>query len=874
MKLHGGTLNSNILDFSANISPLGMHFSASESLHQLSLNPDFLCSYPDCDCVELRNLLSQFWSFDSQNIICSNGAVDLIFSISEIFSKKTAIILEPSFSEYENALKIKNKNISIQNTTDFYNIKIDFDIFFATSPSNPLGQILSFDDILFIEKQCEKNNAIFVLDSCFSQFSSDCESILRRIISQKENFPNLIILNAFTKFYGMAGLRLGFALCFSSEIAKKINENKISWSVNSVAQLCAISILKTELSKNSTWASSIQNLIQTEKSRFYNFFDSHKIPYFKSEANFITFNFDFDSISISNSKFGIEKNGVVEILQNKFQIRSCVDFKTLGKNYHRVAIKNSFENGQLLEILESIFSVSKKTIGKTKKALPLMIQGTMSNAGKSILVAGLCRIFKKDGFKVAPFKSQNMALNSGVTKDGLEMGRAQIMQAQACGIEPNVKMNPILLKPNSQTGSQIIVNGEIFGNMSAKDYFSFRKTLIPKILDSYNSLAEENDIIVIEGAGSPAEINLKKDDIVNMGLAELVDAPVLIAGDIDRGGVFASLYGTFSLVTSFERKRIKGFIINKFRGDKKLLDDGLEQLYNLTGKKILGVVPYISDLKIDDEDSLAFENLCEKNDSSILLNVFVVQLPYISNFTDINAFENIPFVRVKYFSSVLEFENLKKQFGNPDLMILPGSKNSIKAMEFLTETQNEKNISDLIKSFVKENLLIGICGGFQLLGELLDDSNGNEDSSKQKLNGLGLLPIKTIFTKEKTRIQVCENLPKVEGSFQILSDKKVFGYEIHQGITKDIKTENIVRFASNKNVFGSYIHGFFDSDSILQSILELLAEQKNIKLPKFESLQSKKEKEFDRLEKNLRESLNLEEIYKIIGIRNDTSLLR
>ena len=288
----------------------------------------------------------------------------------------------------------------------------------------------------------------------------------------------------------------------------------------------------------------------------------------------------------------------------------------------------------------------------------IMIQGTMSNAGKSLLTAGLCRIMKQDGYRVAPFKSQNMALNSFITKEGLEMGRAQVMQAEAAGLEPMVCMNPILLKPTNHTGSQVIVNGEIVGNMDARDYFSYKTRLIPHIKSAFRKLEQIADVIVIEGAGSPAEINLRENDIVNMGLAELVDAPVLLVGDIDRGGVFAQLLGTLMLLSEEEKKRVKGLIINKFRGDKTILDSGIDMLEEKGKVPVVGVIPYM-ELSLEDEDSLTgrFEKRTEKS-----IDIAVVRYPRISNFTDMNVFEQNAGVSVRYVASVTEL-------GVPDMKI-------------------------------------------------------------------------------------------------------------------------------------------------------------------------------------------------------------
>ena len=296
-----------------------------------------------------------------------------------------------------------------------------------------------------------------------------------------------------------------------------------------------------------------------------------------------------------------------------------------------------------------------------------MIQGTASNSGKSLICAALCRIFTQDGYKVAPFKSQNMALNSFITEDGLEMGRAQVMQAECCRIKPDVRMNPILLKPTSDQGSQVIVNGKVLKNMKARDYFNMKKSLIPDIMKSFNELEEEFDIIVIEGAGSPAEINLKSDDIVNMGLAKMVDAPVLLVGDIDRGGVFASLAGTMLLLDDDEKERIKGTVINKFRGDVEILKPGLVQLEEIIKVPTMGVVPYVN-VDVDDEDSLS--DRFTRKDKAAVIDIAVIRTPRISNFTDFNALEYIDGVSLRYVGSVNELKD-------PDLIILPGTKNTM-----------------------------------------------------------------------------------------------------------------------------------------------------------------------------------------------------
>ena len=378
-------------------------------------------------------------------------------------------------------------------------------------------------------------------------------------------------------------------------------------------------------------------------------------------------------------------------------------------------------------------------------AKAIMIQGTMSSAGKSLIAAGLCRIFQQDGYRCAPFKSQNMALNSFITEDGLEMGRAQVMQAEAAGIEPSVWMNPILLKPTNDMGSQVIVNGEVIGTMKARDYFAYKKQLIPDILRAYQKLEAEYDIIVIEGAGSPAEINLKQDDIVNMGMAKLAKAPVLLVGDIDRGGVFAQLLGTLLLLEEEEKQMVKGLIINKFRGDKTILDPGVVMLEEKGGIPVVGVAPYLQ-VQLDDEDSLT-ERFWMK-EAAGKIDIAVIRLPRISNFTDFNALEVAKEASVRYVEHVRELQK-------PDLIILPGSKNTMEDLRWLRESGMEAAI---LKAHAKGTVIFGICGGYQMLGETIKDPEQMEAGGT--IQGMGLLPVDTVFSTEKTRT-------RVEGTFSM-----------------------------------------------------------------------------------------------------------
>jgi len=499
-------------------------------------------------------------------------------------------------------------------------------------------------------------------------------------------------------------------------------------------------------------------------------------------------------------------------------------------------------------------------------AKTIMIQGTMSSAGKSLIAAGLCRWFKNKGYKTAPFKSQNMALNSYITKDGLEMGRAQVMQAEAAGIEPDVSMNPILLKPTNDVGSQVIVNGEVLKNMSAREYFAYKKQLIPDILKAFHKLEETYDVIVLEGAGSPAEINLKEDDIVNMGMAKLVDAPVLLVGDIDRGGVFAQLIGTVMLLEEDEKQRIKGLIVNKFRGDKTILDPGILMLEEKAGIDVIGVVPYMH-LDLEDEDSLT-ERFTNKP-SHGLIDIVVIKTPRISNFTDMNALEIIEGISVRYVERV-------KDFKNPDVVILPGTKNTTEDLLWMRENGLEALI---LKHAAAKKMLFGICGGFQMLGDTLKDPYTVE--SGKDIRGMGLIPMDTVFEMKKTRTRVSGKIHTIDESMKELLGKIVTGYEIHMGQTilkKDIHSlltitdvvsgETKEDGACFENVAGSYVHGIFDEQDFSYHFIQAAARQKGIHFES-ENLLSYaqvKEQEYDRLAQVLGDSLDMERICKVMGL--------
>ena len=480
----------------------------------------------------------------------------------------------------------------------------------------------------------------------------------------------------------------------------------------------------------------------------------------------------------------------------------------------------------------------------------IMIQGTMSNVGKSLLCAGLCRIFKQDGYRVAPFKSQNMALNSYITEAGGEMGRAQVVQAEAAGIAPDVRMNPILLKPTTDVGSQVIVNGVVQGNMRAMEYYKRKRDFLPAVMEAYNSLAEENDIIVIEGAGSPAEINLKQQDIVNMGLAKLVDAPVLLVGDIDRGGVFAQLYGTVALLEEDERARIKGTVVNKFRGDRKILEPGIKTLEELCGVPVAGVIPYTY-VDVDDEDSLSerFRRSTERK----LLDIAVIRLPRISNFTDFSPFERYENVSVRYVEKVSDLHN-------PDMILLPGTKSTISDLKWLRQSGLEAAI---YKAAAAGTLIMGICGGYQMLGSCISDPDRVEAAGVTEIPGMGLLPMDTVFLGEKVQTQTRGTFHSVAGLLSPLNGLEYEGYEIHMGRSQEV----LPMLNGSGNVYGSYLHGIFDAPGIADTVLKAVCSQKGIDFAALGTfdMHAYKEQQYDKLADAVREGLDMELVYKILN---------
>ena len=510
-------------------------------------------------------------------------------------------------------------------------------------------------------------------------------------------------------------------------------------------------------------------------------------------------------------------------------------------------------------------------------AKAIMVQGTGSDVGKSILVCALCRIFRQEGLKVAPFKSQNMSNNSYVTADGREMGRAQVAQAEAAGILPTAEMNPILLKPSGNNGSQIITMGRPLRHMTANEYYKNKDSMLEIAKEAYASLNDEYDVIVIEGAGSPAEINIKDDDIVNMKIAEIADAPVILVTDIERGGSFAWIVGTLELLNSDERDRVMGVIINKFRGDMGILESGLQMLEERINKPVLGVLPYFTNIDVDDEDSVSLDRKNKKQEArgekqESLIDVVIIRLPRISNFTDFD-------ILIKEKSLNVRFVEDARSIGNPDLIILPGTKSTIGDLESIKENGIANAVINLAKS---GTMIIGICGGYQMLGSVIRDPE-NAESKTLETDGLGLIDVRTLFRLQKSTHQVKATLhDRGTDIFKGLNtDNEITGYEIHMGETellngtapflkilersdKEVSMDDGA-VSSDGNVIGSYLHGIFDNDEFRLELINRLRESKGLTPMQADELNTvDKETEYDKLADWFREHIDMDFIYERI----------
>ncbi|QJB55507.1 cobyric acid synthase [Pseudodesulfovibrio sp. zrk46] len=845
-----GCLPEEILDFSANVNPLGPPPWLGQVVGQALQSVD---SYPDPDSHDLLMAASEVYKVWPTQVIAGNGASELLFTIAGLGGYGQAIIPSPAYVDYARACKAHRvKTVEMPMTEDFH---VDFpamgsllrtpSLVFLCSPNNPTGTTFSAADLREVAEMFPKCR--FIVDESFADFLPDGTD---RLIRNRPS--NVITVLSMTKFYAIPGIRLGLAFA-DPDVILKIKQAMPAWSVNVLAQKVGARCLRdVQYGKYTREQTALlrENLAAGLR----------EIPGIKvlpGTANYLLCRVD---------RIGQDAVPLYERLlaEHHIAIRLCGNYEGLDNNWFRVAVRNEKDNERLINAMEAVSGTARAPIIKRTKRTPaLMLQGTSSNAGKSVLTAAFCRIFLQDGYSVAPFKAQNMSLNSFVTDTGGEMGRAQVTQAMACRLKPDVRMNPVLLKPGSDVGSQVIVMGQPVGNMSVQEYVRYKPRAWEAVKTAYDSLANEHDIIVLEGAGSPAEVNLKHHDIVNMAMAKYADARVLLAGDIDRGGVFASIVGTMNLLTPQERDLVEGFIINRFRGDASLLDPAFGQMFEHTGKPVMGTIPYIQSLGLPEEDSVSFKEGFRPEGSKMpedeCVDIVVIDLPRISNFNDIDPLHAEPDVRIRVVSDAHDI-------GKPDAIIIPGSKSTVPDMKALKGSGIAAVIRELSNGGHKTKV-VGICGGFQMLGEIVDDPYGLE-SETTRVDGFGLLPVQTTLLPQKTLTRTWGQHSK--------SGRRVHGYEIHHGETKPLSENLRIALRDNSGdplgfarpdgrVWGTYLHGLFDADEFRRWFIDQLRMDKGLSPLEDVQVRFDLEDALDHLAGVVREAVCMETVYKSLG---------
>lgn len=856
---HGGDINSvaqklNLqscpeirLDFSVNINPLGPPAALRKVL---SAGHTLATVYPEVSAARATAALADAHNITADQVVIGNGSTELFGIVLQTIKPKSVALVAPCYAGYEevcNALDIpvnwvytltKEKSFTI--SKEILNGITD-ELLFIGTPNNPTGRHIAPEILLSLAV----NNpaCTIVADESFIDF---CSNVKDKTLIRANNPSNLIVIKSLTKFFAIPGLRLGM-LYAQPNLAVRISSHTLPWSVNAFAQEIAI-----HLFKDKAYIENTQSQVRALRTKMQNELNAIEgIKAFDADANFML-------VQLPNNWLAAELQK--KLLSSGILIRNCDNYCGLSSQYCRVAVRPQHEIEEFIKIITSILSgvdvIEHKKVSYTPA---VMVVGTTSDSGKSVVAAGFCRLMARKNLRVAPFKAQNMALNSYVTAEGGEMGRAQVTQASAAGIRPHTDMNPVLLKPLGENGSQVIVNGKPIGNFNAREYYAMKIKMRHNAHNAYDRLASSNDVIILEGAGSPAEINLLAEDFVNMDMAAYANAKTVLVADIDRGGVFATILGTIKLMPEKHRHLIAGVIINKFRGDISLLDSGIRDIEAMTGVPVLGVLPYLKDLKIEEEDSMGLARPCGNNDA-IILDIAILKLPRISNYTDFLAMENDDGIRVRYVETPADF-------GEPNLIIIPGTKNTRSDLEWLHNT----GISKILKKAKEHNIpIIGICGGFQMLGIMVIDDNGIE-GTPGKTPGLGMLDVTTRLSKEKELSQV-RGIVNHETPY-IPPNTLFHGYEIHAGETKPtIKTkspltithrgnsdtdEDVGAISEDGMVFGCYVHGFFDSNDIRQELWNWLCLQNGLDKTRITVNKDVQSAEFDRLADMLEEHINL-----------------
>ncbi len=914
MANHAGLDAHSITDFSVNVRPDG---PPEFILAALTRAMGKLSSYPSPHAEEAKMAAASRYGMPTDCFVFGNGSNELIHATARHLAKSlqnelvtsgkatnkpTAFIMEPAFSEYALAcervgLHIERKilapnvdNASICSDLKDIATKVPpHSIIFFANPSNPSGLYVSRDHISQIISQYP--DITWIIDEAFIEYADhESNSSLLTMNNGAEAHKhgtstdnahtvpqNCIILRSLTKFHAIPAVRVGF-LAAHEDMARGIQHELCSWNVSafSIAAACAVLQDSSDFAHQTRLdnAERRADLVACLKT-------VQGIEIIESVANYILFRWPLARQLMTEGRAHLPS---ILLKEHGMAIRDCANYAGLDDgSWFRVAVRFPHEHAALAQALRSIaqkyggiqehVKPCSATIILQNKKPALMLQGTSSNAGKSILAAAFCRILRQDGYDVAPFKAQNMSLNSGVTPLGQEMGRAQLVQAQAARVIPDARMNPILLKPHSDTGSQIVVLGKPIGHMGVREYFSKKSELWATVQASYDALASEHEVMVLEGAGSPAEINLKASDVVNMRMAAHAAASVLLVGDIDRGGVYASFLGTWMTFTPAERRLLRGFVVNRFRGDAGLLDSAHDYMEQHTGVPVVGVVPFMRNLNLPEEDMAGFdwnasthgqmrstnavdmENHTSIAQKSRCLDVAVIMLRHVSNYTDMEPLTMEPDVCVRPVRHADEF-------GTPDLVLIPGSKSVTKDLAIVRENGLAHCITEHAR---RHGWLFGICGGLQILGEQIHDPHGIE-SSQEYVQGLGIMELSSTFAAEKTLTLVHDVASPLGVPCK--------GYEIHHGLTRHSPKVTAIAHGEKKHnvtytqgrCWATYLHGIFDDDAFRRAFIDHIRADLGLQTQGRIVAHYDIDTALDALADHVREHVDIKKIYKTMGL--------
>ncbi|NLW80804.1 MAG: cobyric acid synthase [Desulfovibrionales bacterium] len=849
LPVHGGNVRAmaqnlgcapeEILDFSSSLNPLGPPQWLRPVVARALAGT---ARYPEPRSEGLRRRAAARLGLAPENVVAGNGSSELLYALPRVCREMglgRAVLPGPCYGDYARACAAAGLKVETLTLGPEDNFALDWAALAARlekpalvmlgQPGNPAGVLLDPERVL--EMAESRRSSFFLVDEAFADFVPG----LFRLATVMR--PNLFVLHSLTKFYAVPGLRLGLGYG-SAGICAALSALLPDWSVNALAQAVGEKALEDEEYARRTVAA-----VAELRDRLHDDLAGLGLTVFPGQANYLLCQ------CRSMDAFALQER----LLSSRILIRNCANYTGLDARYFRVAVRSAGENERLVAALSGILAPERPRPAVSRRTPAIMVQGLSSNAGKSVLTAALCRIFLQDGLTAAPFKAQNMSLNSYVTRDGGEMGRAQVLQAQACRLDPDVRMNPVLLKPNSDTGSQVIVLGKPVGNMGVARYIRFKPEIFQTITRAYDELAATAQVMVLEGAGSPAEVNLKSHDVVNMAMARHAGAKVLLAGDIDRGGVFASFVGTMEVMEEWERALVAGFIVNRFRGRQELLGDAMDYVRRFTGVQTLGVVPFIENLGLPEEDSVTFKQSRPKiRDAAV--RIAAVDLPHISNFTDLDALGMEPDVS-------LIIARRPEDLKGADAVILPGSRNVFADLNHLWAS----GMAQALVSSAAE--MVGICGGMQMLGTAITDP-AQVESEGRVGRPLGLLPLATEMAVDKVLCQV-------RGVF-LPTGQEVRGYEIHHGQTRVLvgpvepvmaRAEGTVMGWGRPDgmVWGTYLHGVFDADEFRRFFLDRLRRRKGMQPLGAVQVAYDLEEALDRLAAVVRQGLDMERIYGLLA---------